>query len=60
MERHLVILLQFTRRTGHQHPNLETATYNYMDLLMQMGHSENEVIDRLKRLDPEFFELMDN
>ncbi len=60
MERVLVILLQFTRRTGHPHPHLEAAIDNYSNLLMQMGHSQNDVIDRLKRLAPELFESQDN
>ncbi len=53
MERGLAILLKFTRRTGHPHPRLQVAISNYTDLLIQMGHSQNEVNDRLKRLAPE-------
>jgi tetratricopeptide (TPR) repeat protein len=60
MERHLVIFLQFTRRTGHPHPHLETAVNNYTALLLQMGHSQDEITARLKRLAPEFFESPDN
>ncbi len=60
MERHLVIFLQFTRRTGHPHPHLDDAINGYIALLMQMGHSQEEINNRLKRLDPEFFESMDN
>ncbi len=56
MERHLVIFLQFTRRTGHPHPHLPDAIENYKALLTQMGHSEDEVNNRLKRLAPEMFE----
>ena len=59
MERHLVIFLEFTRRTGHPHPHLEDAINNYGGLLMKMGHSRNEVIERLKRLAPEMFESAD-
>ena len=59
MERHLVIFLQFTRRTGHPHPHLDDAIKNYSALLMEMGHSRNEVNDRLKRLAPEMFESTD-
>jgi len=55
MERVLVIVLQFTRRTGHPHPHLKDAINNYGGLLMEMGHSRNEVNDRLKRLAPEMF-----
>ena len=55
MERQLVIFLQFTRRTGHQHPRLQDGINNYTKLLMQMGHSKDEVNNRLKRLAPEMF-----
>ncbi len=56
MQRHLVIFLQFTRRTGHPHPHLENAIKNYTNLLMQMGHSKDEIGARLKRLAPEMFQ----
>ncbi|MFH1371767.1 MAG: tetratricopeptide repeat protein [Planctomycetota bacterium] len=55
MKRHLVIFIKFTRQTGHPHPHLEDAINNYTSLLMQMGHSKDEVTDRLKRLAPEMF-----
>ena len=57
MERQLVIFLQFTHRTGHPHPHLEAAIKNYSGLLMQMGHSRNEVNERLKRLKRQYGEL---
>ncbi|MHC4213604.1 MAG: tetratricopeptide repeat protein [Planctomycetota bacterium] len=56
MERHLVILLRFTRRTGHPHPHLDDAINNYSALLKQMGHSQNEINNRLKALAPGFFD----
>jgi len=56
MQRHLVIFLQFTRRTGHPHPYMEDAINNYANLLMQMGHSKDEIGARLKRLAPEMFQ----
>jgi tetratricopeptide (TPR) repeat protein len=59
MKRHLVIYLQFTRRTGHPHPHLEAAINNYRSLLLQMGHSEEEVATRLKHLAPEMFNSTD-
>jgi len=55
MERALLILLQFTRRTGHPHPHLEDAIYNYSELLKKMGHTKKEVDKRLKSLAPEMF-----
>jgi len=56
MERHLLIFLQFTRRTGHRHPHLEDAINNYGSLLMKMGYSKDEVAAKLKRLAPEMFD----
>ena len=56
MERHLVIFLEFTRRTEHRHPHLEAAIENYSGLLTEMGYSEDEVMERLKGLGPEMFE----
>ena len=35
------------------------AVENYSGLLMQMGHSRNEVNDRVNRLAPEMFESTD-
>ena len=59
MERALVIFLQFIRRSGHPHPHLEDVINNYRGLFTQMGHSRDEVNDRLKQLAPEIFEKMD-
>ena len=55
MERQLVILLRFTRQTGHPHPHLKTAVNNYGTLLTQMGESKEQIAARLKGLDPEMF-----
>jgi len=59
-ERHLVIFLEFTRRNGHPHPHLQDAINNYSRLLVQMGHSEEQVAARLKRLAPEIFDSTPN
>ena len=56
MKRQLLIFLQFTRQTGHRHPHLEAAMANYVALLKQMGHSEDQIAARLKRLAPEMFD----
>ncbi|MBN2590737.1 MAG: tetratricopeptide repeat protein [Sedimentisphaerales bacterium] len=56
MERHLVIFIQFTRQTGHPHPHLQAAINNFAGLLIQMGYSEEQVKERLKKLMPEMFE----
>jgi tetratricopeptide (TPR) repeat protein len=55
MKRQLVIFLQFTHQTGHPHPHLDAAISNYTSLLKQMGHNEDQITERLKRLDPEMF-----
>jgi tetratricopeptide (TPR) repeat protein len=52
MRRHLVIFLDFSRRTGHEHPHLRAAFGNYAGLLKAMGKSEAEIeatIEALKR-----------
>ncbi len=43
MRRHLMIFLDFTRRTGHEHPQLRAAFANYQQLLATKGHSPSEV-----------------
>ena len=40
--RHLEILQLFSMRTGHEHPHLKAGRKNYKDLLVAMGHSEEE------------------
>ena len=44
MRRALVILLEFTRRTGHEHPNRRAVVANYASLLQAMGRSEAEIL----------------
>jgi hypothetical protein len=46
--RALAILVQFTRATGHQHPNLETVRNNYVRVLTALGRSEAETEAALK------------
>ena len=43
MRRHLVIFLDFTHRTGHEHPHLRAAIGNYRRLLLEMGRSDAEI-----------------
>jgi hypothetical protein len=43
MSRHLVIFVDFERKTGHQHPHRDAALRNFADLLMAMGKSEAEI-----------------
>ncbi|MBN1973432.1 MAG: tetratricopeptide repeat protein [Sedimentisphaerales bacterium] len=55
MERSLLIIIRFTRQTGHPHPHLETAIDNFASLLIQIGYSKEQVHERLKKLMPELF-----
>lgn len=50
LRRNLLILLGFSRRTGHQHPHLFTAFGNYFVLLQEMGKSQSEIDAMLKAL----------
>jgi tetratricopeptide (TPR) repeat protein len=50
MRRVVEILQSFTRRTGHEHPNLEVALGNYKALLTHMGRSEADAEAELQRL----------
>jgi tetratricopeptide (TPR) repeat protein len=43
MRRHVAIFVEFTRRTGHRHPHLDTAFANYARLLAAMGKSKEEI-----------------
>ena len=43
MRRHLEIFLDFTRRTGHEHPHLHAAFANYGALLRAIGKSDSEI-----------------
>jgi tetratricopeptide (TPR) repeat protein len=44
------IVLDFTRRTGHEHPHLLTALENYAGILEAMGRSEAEIEAQLGAL----------
>ncbi len=47
MRRHLVILMKFTRKTGHLHPHLGVAIGNYRMLLTKMNLPQPEIDQRL-------------
>ena len=47
MRRHLVIFMKFTRVTGHPHPHLRNALYNYFALLKEMSLGDEEIAKRL-------------
>jgi tetratricopeptide (TPR) repeat protein len=42
------IFLDFTRRTGHEHPHLRAALANYAGILKAMGWSEREIEMQLR------------
>ena len=52
--RQLDIILQFTRATGHPHPNLQVAASNYAGLLIQMGRSREEALAQLNAVTAPF------
>ncbi len=53
MRRALLIFLNFTRNTDHQHPHLQIAFGNYYELLQAMGKTEAEILECLLSLGPE-------
>ena len=64
MKRALVILLKFTRETGHPHPHLRDALHNYFALLKEMSLGEEEIRKRIAQvgidagLDPQSYDKL--
>ncbi len=52
--RHLLIFLDFTRRTGHEHPHLHEALANYAGILKALGRSEGEIEMQLRALQAKY------
>ena len=50
MRRAVGILVRFTQRTGHEHPDLQTAIEGYGAILEGMGRSEAHVMAEIQRL----------
>jgi tetratricopeptide (TPR) repeat protein len=50
LHRSVVILLDSSRRTGHEHPNLQAALANYSRLLKMMGKPQSEIDATIKAL----------
>ncbi len=50
MRRTVSVFTSFTRRTGHEHPNLRPAISNHSALLRERGRSELEIDAEVKRL----------
>jgi hypothetical protein len=51
MRQNVEILIAFNQH-GCQHPQLETASRNYRQLLQELGISESEIEAKLQRLSP--------
>jgi tetratricopeptide (TPR) repeat protein len=54
LRRALAILLRFTQATALEHPNLQAAIVNYVDLLNAMGHDEAAIRARLDEIGQPF------
>ncbi len=50
MRRGFQILISFTRRTGHEHPDFQTARANYAGILKELGRSETDIRAELSKL----------
>jgi hypothetical protein len=48
------IFLDFTRRTGHEHPHLRAALANYASTLKALGRSEAEIETQLRALQAKY------
>jgi hypothetical protein len=61
MRRQLVILVKFTRETGHLHPNLRDAFNDYFALLKEISPDHEAIAERLAQvridagLDPQYY-----
>ncbi len=53
--RHLEIFIDFTRKTGHQHPHLMDAANNYAVILVEMGDSEEQARAKVNAMAPDLF-----
>ena len=54
MRRALGIVLDFIRRTGHEHPHLHIAQDNYANILKALGRSEEDIDAELRKLLAEY------
>jgi tetratricopeptide (TPR) repeat protein len=48
------IVLDFTRRTGHEHPHLRTALANYAGILKALGRSKPKIQAQLRALQAKY------
>ena len=51
MRRALLILIEFTRRSGHKHPHLHVVRGSYHGLLEALGETPDQIKQRLRELD---------
>ena len=54
LRRALGIVLDFTRRTGYEHPYLGTAMGNYSSILKTLGRGEEEIVAEQQKLLAEY------
>jgi tetratricopeptide (TPR) repeat protein len=52
-QRAVAIFVEFTRRTGHEHPHLRVALANHRHILKALGHSDPDIQTQLDRLKAE-------
>ncbi len=50
MRRMVEIFLNFTRDTGHQHPHLTTVLANYVGLLIEMGNTQEQALEKVRAI----------
>jgi hypothetical protein len=48
------IFLDFTRRTGYEHPHLRKVLANYTGILKALGRSEAEIETQLRALQAKY------
>ncbi len=55
MRRVVMIFIKFTHNTGHQHPHLQGVVNNYAGLLQYLGCNQEQIMTKLRELDPDMF-----
>ena len=48
MRRHVIIFRKFKESTGHEHRDMQTGIWNYLELLKAMGLPKKEILQRVK------------
>ncbi len=50
MRRNVEMCLKFTQNSGHQHPHLMDAINNYASLLIKMGDTQPQALEKVRNL----------